>query len=129
MYHKIRSRKSVPALYEDKLIVCSRNHQFLTLTSVLKYLICQAESVLTAEDANAARKLYKSHLESQLKAVETFSPKVDMLAGKWSNMVWPGGTEGLNGKNPETGVDIASLREIGLASVRLPVDFVRITAV
>lgn len=49
-----------------------------------------------------------------------------MLGEQWSNMVWPGSSEGLKGKNPETGVDVSKLREIGSASVRVPIDFVRI---
>lgn len=102
MYHKIRSRKSVPALYEDKLI---------------------AENVLTQEEASDARKSYKAHLEGQLKAVEAFSPKADMLGGQWSNLVWPASEAGLEGKKPKTGVDVEKLREIGQASVRVPVDF------
>jgi probable 2-oxoglutarate dehydrogenase E1 component DHKTD1 len=47
-----------------------------------------------------------------------------MLGGQWSPMVWPGSVEGLEMQNPQTGVDIRMLREIGMASVRVPVDFV-----
>lgn len=47
-----------------------------------------------------------------------------MLGAQWSGMVWPSSKEGLAGKNPETGVALDSLKEIGLASVRVPLDFV-----
>lgn len=47
-----------------------------------------------------------------------------MLGGQWATTVWPGSAEGLNAQNPQTGVDIGMLREIGMASVHVPVDFV-----
>ncbi|KAF8314960.1 dehydrogenase E1 and transketolase domain-containing protein 1 [Clavulina sp. PMI_390] len=102
MYHKIRSRKSVPVLYEDKLI---------------------AEDTITSDEASKARKSYKAFLEEQLKGVESYVPKADTLGGRWSSMVWPSSPDGLEGKDPSTGVDIAKLREIGTASVHVPIDF------
>ena len=40
-------------------------------------------------------------------------------------MVWPSSEEGVKGKNPATGVEVETLKEIGLTSVTVPEEFVR----
>lgn len=87
----------------------------------------QAEDVFTQEDASKERAVYKEHLDGQLKAADGYKPVANMLGGQWAGMVWPASSEGLAGKNPETGVNVDRLKEIGFASVRTPLDFVSIS--
>ncbi|KDQ09592.1 hypothetical protein BOTBODRAFT_116863 [Botryobasidium botryosum FD-172 SS1] len=100
MYHKIRSRQSVPKLYEEKLI---------------------SEGTLTAEKAASLRTSYKKHLDEQLQAVPAFAPEANMLKAQWSDMRWPATEEAV--QDPETGVDEATLKRVGKESVTVPVDF------
>ncbi|KAI0719660.1 dehydrogenase E1 and transketolase domain-containing protein 1 [Fomitopsis betulina] len=103
MYEKIRSRSSVPALYEKQLI---------------------SENVLTEEAATAIRASYKSFLTSELEAAGSRAPvKPDavMFKGSWSGMVWPANPDALH--DPETGVDHETLLRVGRASVTVPDDF------
>ncbi|KAF8331280.1 dehydrogenase E1 and transketolase domain-containing protein 1 [Cantharellus anzutake] len=102
MYHKIRSRKSVTQLYEDRLI---------------------SEGALSEQDAASGRAMYRKHLDDQLKATDTFSPTVEKPSTRWASYTWPGSKEGLSGKNPETGVQLETLRSVGLASVQVPPGF------
>ncbi|KAF9479328.1 dehydrogenase E1 and transketolase domain-containing protein 1 [Pholiota conissans] len=100
MYEKIAARKSVPQLYEQKLI---------------------EEEVLTPEDINAVRSSYKGHLESELAKVPSYVPSASMLEGQWKGMVWPRSKDALH--EPATGVDVDVLKDIGRASVKVPEGF------
>ena len=84
---------------------------------------------MSTSEATAERVAYKEHLESDLKAVDEYTPSADMLGGQWSKMVWPGSPEALACKNPETGVPLEELRRIGMVSVQTPPDFVSVTSV
>ncbi|CAE6428691.1 unnamed protein product [Rhizoctonia solani] len=101
MYHKIRTRQSVPQIYEQKLI---------------------SEGLLSEEQAAASRAAYKQHLEKELTKADSHQPQADMLGGKWSGMIWPGDSTKVN-HNPTTGVDSRTLVEIGKRSVAVPVGF------
>jgi len=83
---------------------------------------------MTTEEAASSRSSYKNHLEAQLLAMDGFVPNAGMLGGQWSTMVWPGSAEGLESQKLQTGVDVGLLRDIGMASVRVPVDFVSIAS-
>ncbi|KZV93424.1 2-oxoglutarate dehydrogenase, E1 component [Exidia glandulosa HHB12029] len=100
MYNQIRSRKSVPQLYEDKLL---------------------SAGVLTADDAATARRTARDHLDVQLADTTSYKPKADMLQGKWSSFVWPASTDAVH--DPATGVELDVLQSVGKASVTLPSDF------
>ncbi|CAE6523813.1 unnamed protein product [Rhizoctonia solani] len=101
MYHKIRTRQSVPQIYEQKLV---------------------SEGLLSEEKAAAGRTAYKQHLEKELTKADGYQPQADMLGGKWSGMIWPGDSTKSNHK-PKTGVDSRTLVEVGKASVAVPVGF------
>ncbi|QRW05238.1 2-oxoglutarate dehydrogenase E1 component [Ceratobasidium sp. AG-Ba] len=101
MYHKIRTRQSVPQIYEQKLI---------------------NEGILSEEQATADRTAYKQHLEKELTKADGFQPEADMLSGEWSGLVWPGDTSKAN-RNPKTGVKAETLVNIGKTSVAAPVGF------
>ncbi|QRW18860.1 pyruvate dehydrogenase E1 component alpha subunit [Rhizoctonia solani] len=101
MYHKIRTRQSVPQIYEQKLI---------------------NEGLLSEDQAAASRAAYKQHLDKELTKADTYQPQADMLRGKWSGIVWPGDSTKVD-HNPKTGVDSKKLVEIGKTSVAVPVGF------
>ena len=101
MYEKIRTRSSVPELYERKLV---------------------DEGTITQGEADEFRKGYERVLESDLEKVEGYRPGSEMLKGKWSGMVWPAGEKADH--VPETGVAETELREVAEASVKLPETFV-----
>ncbi|TFK59686.1 dehydrogenase E1 and transketolase domain-containing protein 1 [Pluteus cervinus] len=100
MYEKINSRRSVPQLYEQKLI---------------------AEQALTEKDITDLRSSYKAHLESELAKTPSYEPTQTVLGGRWSSMVWPTGKDA--DFNPKTGVEIDTLKKVGEASVQVPGGF------
>ncbi|ORX97262.1 2-oxoglutarate dehydrogenase, E1 component [Basidiobolus meristosporus CBS 931.73] len=95
MYQTIRSRKSVPQLYEEKLL---------------------AENVLSSEEVSKFKQDYLGKLEGDFRAAETFKPEPDHLKGKWSSMILP--TETVS--KLDTGVDADTLKFIGEKSVQTP---------
>jgi 2-oxoglutarate dehydrogenase complex dehydrogenase (E1) component-like enzyme len=119
-YHKIRTRQSVPQIYEQKLIVS--DSATLILSGVSRVFL-QNEGVLSEEKAAADRSAYKQHLEKELAKADGFQPEADMLSGKWSGLVWPGDISKVN-RSPKTGVNAQTLVEIGKTSVAAPVGFV-----
>lgn len=102
MYEKILSRKSVPELYESKLV---------------------DEGILSTEEISSFRQSRNSSLESALASSEQFKPEADHLKGKWgkAGMVWPASEEALH--DPETGLSKDFLKKIGKQSVDLPKGF------
>ncbi|KAI0029023.1 dehydrogenase E1 and transketolase domain-containing protein 1 [Vararia minispora EC-137] len=100
MYSTIRSRKSVPTLYEQTLI---------------------SDGVLTPESAAAVRAAYRAHLESELKASAAHVPAASMLAAQWAGMVWPASPAAIG--DPPTGVARTVLEQVGRASVTVPPGF------
>ncbi|KAF9019090.1 dehydrogenase E1 and transketolase domain-containing protein 1 [Hymenopellis radicata] len=100
MYEQIAARRSVPQLYEEKLI---------------------NEQVISAGDAAVLRDSYKVHLNDQLVKVEGYTPSASMLEGQWHGIVWPASSEASS--SPMTGVDTQTLIDVGEASVRVPAGF------
>ncbi|KAF8156045.1 thiamine diphosphate-binding protein [Crassisporium funariophilum] len=100
MYEQIAARRSVPQLYEQKLI---------------------AENVLTAEDIASVRQMYKAHLEAELGKTASHVPQASMLEDQWGEMVWPASEEAEY--DPETGVERGLLERVGRASVAVPEGF------
>ncbi|KAI9449669.1 dehydrogenase E1 and transketolase domain-containing protein 1 [Lactarius psammicola] len=62
MYEKIRSRKSVPALYEEGLI---------------------SDDVLTPADAQGVRDAIRGRLDAELAQADAYIPTTTMLQGQW----------------------------------------------
>ncbi|OCF42377.1 oxoglutarate dehydrogenase (succinyl-transferring), E1 component [Kwoniella heveanensis CBS 569] len=100
MYEKIRGRKSVPSLYENRL---------------------KEEEALSLEQASADRKAYVSQLEEQFTQSDSYKPKSEMLEGKWEGFAWPAGSEARH--LPNTGVAKEQLIEVAKASVEVPEAF------
>ncbi|KAF8914757.1 dehydrogenase E1 and transketolase domain-containing protein 1 [Mucidula mucida] len=100
MYEQIAARRSVPQLYEEKLI---------------------NEQVISAGDAAVLRDSYKVYLNDQLAKVEGYTPSASMLEAQWRGIVWPASSEASS--SPSTGVDTQTLINVGEASVRVPSGF------
>lgn len=100
MYEKIRARKSVPELFEERL---------------------KSQDVLSESDAAAARAKYNEELSAALEAVPQYKPASEMLGGKWKDIVWPAAPQAE--ADPETGLPVDRLVEIGKKSVELPEEF------
>jgi probable 2-oxoglutarate dehydrogenase E1 component DHKTD1 len=119
MYEKIMARKSVPQLYEEKLIVrCtfSLDEHFSHFTHA------QSEGVVSPKDISDTRNSYKSHLEGELAGASTFIPTTSRLEEQWNGIVWS--TDQSANHSPETGVDKIILEKVGAASVAIPEAFV-----
>lgn len=101
MYEQIAARRSVPQLYEEKLFI---------------------EQVITPTEASSLRDSYKSHLNDQLAIADEYTPSANMLQAQWKGIVWPASPEATT-TTIDTGVDTASLVNIGKASVRVPEGF------
>lgn len=104
----------------------------------------QDGDILNQEEAKSFRENYKSSLEEHLTASKTYAPtRISspgsgfMLNDKWSDMVWPmivppsvAGEESVSQPdivfNPDTGVKLEILQEIGKRSVRIPDGFVSV---
>ncbi|KAG0041429.1 hypothetical protein BGZ83_001822 [Gryganskiella cystojenkinii] len=98
MYNNIRARKSVPKLYEEKLM---------------------AEDVLSKGAIDEFRQDYFEKLEDDFSEIDSFKPEADHLEGKWADMILP--TETVS--RIETGIAQEQMHEIGKASVTAPGDF------
>ncbi|KAJ3412904.1 hypothetical protein HDV05_008768 [Chytridiales sp. JEL 0842] len=93
MYKAIRGRKSVPAIYEEKLI---------------------AEGVVTKGEVDEIRTSHFAQLDKHLEESYSYKPEADTLKGKWSKMVIP--REAVT--KLDTGVHVDTLKEVGLGSVK-----------
>ncbi|KAF9433774.1 hypothetical protein BGZ76_008999 [Entomortierella beljakovae] len=98
MYNNIRSRKSVPKMYEEKLL---------------------AENILTKSAIDEFRQDYFEKLEDDFSEIESYKPEADHLQGKWKDMILP--TETVS--RIETGVEKNLMKKIGEASIATPSDF------
>ncbi|KAI1316028.1 hypothetical protein EDD11_010492 [Mortierella claussenii] len=99
MYNNIRARKSVPKLYEEKLL---------------------AENILTKTAIDEFRQDYFEKLEDDFSEIDSFKPEADHLQEKWKGMILP--TETVS--KIDTGIDQETMKKIGQASVATPNDFV-----
>ncbi|OSX61116.1 hypothetical protein POSPLADRAFT_1074828 [Postia placenta MAD-698-R-SB12] len=103
MYEKIRSRRSVPSLYEEQLI---------------------SDGTMSHEEAATMRSSYKAKLASELSAADSYDPvshAVSMLQEQWKGLVWPADDNAV--RDPETGVDREVLLRVGRASVSVSEGF------
>ncbi|KAJ7069682.1 Transketolase, pyrimidine binding domain-containing protein [Mycena amicta] len=100
MYEKISSRRSVPQLYEERLM---------------------GEGVLDPTKIAAVRTSYKAELDAALSRVSSYVPTAAMLEKQWGSMVWPASPVAEH--NPDTGVSEDTLKAIGKASVSIPPGF------
>lgn len=102
MYEKIRSRRSVPALYEERLI---------------------DENVLTKDAAEAVRTQHKEFLAAELAAAPSHKAgsHLSVLQGQWKGISWPVSKEAR--RDPDTGVQKEILQQVGNASVAVPESF------
>ncbi|KAG8217006.1 thiamine diphosphate-binding protein [Butyriboletus roseoflavus] len=108
MYQNIRSRRSVPQLYEDKLV---------------------SDGVISHDSASSIRSSYKAVLNDALTASATYSPPSVKFDGQWKSIlsngkevfiVWPGSKEA---KTFNTGVPAEVLHKAGRGSVKVPAGF------
>ncbi|KAG5456304.1 MAG: LOW QUALITY PROTEIN: thiamine diphosphate-binding protein [Olpidium bornovanus] len=110
MYTIIRSRKSVPLLYEERLLVSG--NRFADSRQQLK-----GEGVIKGQaEIDNFRQAYFDLLDEKLKASDSYVPKASQLEGKWEKMTLA--TETISKAN--TGVDVPLLKAIGKASVAVP---------
>ncbi|KAH9959953.1 dehydrogenase E1 and transketolase domain-containing protein 1 [Russula dissimulans] len=100
MYEKIRSRKSVPALYEEQLI---------------------SDNIITPADAQAVRVAARARLDAELSQADQYTPSMQMLQGHWNGIVWP--ADETAERDPSTGVAYHVLEKVGRASVTVPSGF------
>ncbi|KAF9061727.1 dehydrogenase E1 and transketolase domain-containing protein 1 [Rhodocollybia butyracea] len=101
MYEKISARRSVPQMYEQKLI---------------------ADETLTPEDIHNVRTQYRAQLDASLVKVPEYIPQqARTLEAQWAGMVWPESSEAT--RNPDTGVQKDVLERVGKASVQVPEGF------
>lgn len=129
MYEKIGARKSVPQLYEEKLLVRDLTHPGETSYSRLS---AQSEEVITAADISRVRGDYKAHLDAELTKVTSangsFTPAYPSLEERqWQGMVWPQSDAAEH--DPVTGVEKEVLDMVGRASVKTPENFVSVRGV
>jgi probable 2-oxoglutarate dehydrogenase E1 component DHKTD1 len=80
---------------------------------------------LTQKNATEVRTAYKSYLEEQMSKADSYTPHTFMLKDQWAEMVWPTNEHSI--RNPETGVLVDVLKEVGKASVKIPNAFVGIS--
>ncbi|RIA85155.1 thiamine diphosphate-binding protein [Glomus cerebriforme] len=99
MYNNIRSRKSVPKLYEEKLLT---------------------EEIITRNEINEFRDNYFKFLEEQYKLSDDYKSEADTLKKKWSKMIMP--TESVS--KLDTGVSRDVLEKVGKISITVPDDIV-----
>ncbi|KAJ2786986.1 hypothetical protein GGI15_001092 [Coemansia interrupta] len=92
MYSIIRSRESIPKLYERKM---------------------EEDNVVSKDDAQKTRAEFSKYLEDELAASKDYQPEADHLKGKWSGLVMP--TKAVT--TMDTGVDLNILRRVGERSV------------
>lgn len=108
MYEKIRSRQSVPALYEQQLI---------------------SEGVIDKSTADSIRSTYKEHLNTELISADSYRAPPLVHTNQWRGIVSTLNDEaGVKQDapviyHPETGVDKALLVDVGKASVATPEGF------
>jgi probable 2-oxoglutarate dehydrogenase E1 component DHKTD1 len=120
MYEKIAARKSVPQLYEEKLVVSCI---YSPLRVALTFGAPKAERVLSPKDISDSRNSYKSYLEAQLTEASTYIPTISRLEEQWKGIIWS--TDDSANHSPQTGVQ-SVLEKIGKASVAILEDFVRV---
>ncbi|XP_041968163.1 probable 2-oxoglutarate dehydrogenase E1 component DHKTD1 homolog, mitochondrial [Aricia agestis] len=98
VYKVIHSRRSIPDMYANKLV---------------------SEGVVSEAEIADIGTNYTQYLQQQHEAVKTYKPEADYFSEQWSSMSpAPAAVE-----TWDTGVDLNTLKSIGVASVNLPGDF------
>ncbi|OLL52866.1 2-oxoglutarate dehydrogenase E1 component [Bartonella henselae] len=101
MYKAIRNHKTTLQLYGDQLI---------------------EEGVITAEEIEQQKKLWRDKLEVELEASTSYKPnKADWLDGSWTGLKASNNVDEQH--SGTTGVDLKTLKEIGEKLVEIPADF------
>ncbi|EJF85387.1 2-oxoglutarate dehydrogenase E1 component [Bartonella rattimassiliensis] len=101
MYKAIRDHKTTLQLYGDQLI---------------------KEGVVTSEEIEQQKKLWRDKLEGELEASAFYKPnKADWLDGSWTGIKACNNTDEQNSRT--TGVELKTLKEIGQKLVEVPEDF------
>lgn len=101
MYKAIRNHKTTLQLYGDQLIT---------------------EGVITAEEIEQQKNLWRDKLEVELEASASYKPnKADWLDGSWTGLKASNNAEEQH--NGTTGVELKILKEIGQKLVEIPADF------
>jgi 2-oxoglutarate dehydrogenase E1 component len=96
MYREIAKHKLPAEIYADQLV---------------------GENVLTEKDVEAKFAEFRSFFDKQYEAAKSFKPnKADWLEGQWSGFEKSKGNAG----EPDTGVDIKQLKEVGMALAKTP---------
>ncbi|WP_019220971.1 2-oxoglutarate dehydrogenase E1 component [Bartonella senegalensis] len=101
MYKAIRNHKTTLQLYGDQLV---------------------AEGVITAEEIEQQKKLWRDKLEIELEASTSYKPnKADWLDGSWTGLKASNNVDEQH--SGTTGVELKTLKEIGKKLVEIPADF------
>ncbi len=99
MYQRIREHPTVVEVYSKQLT---------------------EEGVVTAEGVDEMKQAFRTRLEEEVAAAESYKPnKADWLDGRWSGVSLAEGEE----RRGNTGVSLETLREIGRRITTLPSDF------
>ncbi|EJF80411.1 2-oxoglutarate dehydrogenase E1 component [Bartonella doshiae] len=101
MYKAIRSHKTTLKLYGDQLV---------------------AEGVITAEEIEQKKKLWRDKLEAEFEASVSYKPnKADWLDGSWTGFKASSNAD--EQQYGTTGVELKTLKEIGQKLVEIPENF------
>jgi 2-oxoglutarate dehydrogenase E1 component len=101
MYKRIAEHPTVTQIYSERLI---------------------AEGVVSADDVEAMKAEYRSKLDADFAASESYKPnKADWLDGRWSGLQQAGKSD--DPRRGQTGVEIERLRRIGLKLTITPKNF------
>ncbi|MET3589079.1 2-oxoglutarate dehydrogenase E1 component [Bartonella silvatica] len=101
MYKAIRNHKTTLQLYGEKLV---------------------AEGVVSVEEIESQKKLWRDKLEAEFEASTSYKPdKADWLDGNWTGLKASNNTDDQLSKT--TGVELKTLKEIGEKLVKVPEDF------
>ncbi|PIT70162.1 2-oxoglutarate dehydrogenase E1 component [Bartonella tribocorum] len=101
MYKAIRSHKTTLQLYSDQLI---------------------AEGMVSSEEIEQQKKLWRDKLEDELEASASYKPnKADWLDGSWTGLKAFSNTDEQHSRT--TGVELKTLKEIGQKLVEVPANF------
>jgi 2-oxoglutarate dehydrogenase E1 component len=102
MYREIRNHPSTLDLYAQKLV---------------------AEGVLTREEVDGERQAWRKHLDSEYDAgVNYKANRADWLDGRWAGLRSASG-ESDEARRGQTGVDLTTLKQVGLKLTEIPPGF------
>ena len=99
MYRKIKQHPTTADLYSKRLV---------------------EEAVVTPAEVDDMRAAFRAHFDTELKAADGYKPnKADWLDGRWSGL----GLADDDARRGNTGVEVATLKEIGRRITLVPNDF------